>query len=102
MPYPEFHYTVACRLHSAPEELWPIVSDTNRFNFDTGLSSVEELRDMSTLTNARRRLKIEFLRIPIIWEEQPFEWVQPYRFGVRRVFKTGPVGEVRVLAQLQP
>ena len=102
MPYPEFHYTVACRLRSSPEELWPIVSDTNRFNFDTGLSSVEELRDTSTLTNARRRLKIEFLRIPIIWEEQPFEWVQPYRFGVRRLFKTGPVGEVRVLAQLQP
>lgn len=102
MPYPEFHYTVTCHLLSSPEELWPVVSDTNRFNFDTGLSSVEELRDTSTLPNARRRLKIDFLRIPIIWEEQPFEWVQPYRFGVRRVFKTGPVGEVRVLAQLQP
>lgn len=102
MPYPEFHYSVTSTLRSIPEELWPVVSDTNRFNFDTGLSSVEELRDAATLINARRRLKIDFLSMPIMWEEQPFEWVQPFRFGVRRLFRTGPVGEVRVLARLQP
>jgi class 3 adenylate cyclase len=40
--------------------------------------------------------------VPVEWEEQPFEWVRPFRFGVERRYLKGPVAEMRVLAELQP
>ncbi len=36
------------------------------------------------------------------WEEQPFEWIRPERFGVTRKYIKGPVAELRVLAELTP
>jgi adenylate cyclase len=94
----EFHYRWEYDLHSSPEQLWPLVADTNRFNRDTGVPSVKALGDTSR--NARRRLRLMSFGIPIEWEEQPFEWVRPQRFGVLRRYSKGPVEELRVLAQL--
>jgi len=96
----EFHYRWEFDLHSSPEQLWPLVADTNRFNRDTGVPAVEALGDASK--NARRRLRLTSFGIPIEWEEQPFEWVRPQRFGVVRRYNKGPMEELRVLAQLTP
>jgi hypothetical protein len=35
------------------------------------------------------------------WEEEPFEWVRPSRFGVVRHYRTGPLAGMRVLAELR-
>src|SRR4030095_3227934 len=40
--------------------------------------------------------------MPVEWEEQPFEWVRPERFGVKRTYSKGPVAELRALAELSP
>ena len=42
MPYPELHYRWEYHLSSSPEELWPLVSDTDRFNHATGVPPVED------------------------------------------------------------
>ena len=96
----EFHYRWEFDLQSSPEQLWPMIADTNRFNRDTGVPAVEALGDASK--NARRRLRLTSFGIPIEWEEQPFEWVRPQRFGVERRYHKGPVEELRVLAQMSP
>ena len=36
------------------------------------------------------------------WEEQPFEWVRPARFGVARTYSKGPITELRALVELTP
>jgi class 3 adenylate cyclase len=54
------------------------------------------------MTNARRLLRLTKFGLPVEWEEQPFEWVRPRRFGVTRVYSKGPVAEMRVLADLTP
>jgi len=36
------------------------------------------------------------------WEEQPFEWVRPARFGVARTYSKGPITEMRALVELTP
>ncbi len=41
------------------------------------------------------------LGVPVEWEEQPFEWVRPARFGVVRRYSKGPIAELRVLAKLE-
>ncbi len=103
MPYQEFHYKWEYDLQSSPEELWPLVADTNRFNRDTGLPTVEVVKKdgESRLASARRRLRFFKFGMPIEWEEKPFEWVRPFRFGVERLYLKGPVASMRVLADMQ-
>ena len=100
MTFREFHYRWVFDLQSSPEHLWPLVSDTNRFNRDTGVPSVQAVGE--SRGTARRRLRLTTFGIPIEWEEQPFEWVRPERFGVVRRYSKGPVAELRVLATLTP
>jgi class 3 adenylate cyclase len=103
MRYREFYYHWEWRLKASPRELWPLVSDTNRFNYDTGLPRVEAVSDDNqALSNARRRLRFSFLGLPVEWEEEPFEWVMPHRFGVVRRYSKGPVAQMTVLAELTP
>jgi class 3 adenylate cyclase len=101
MPFREFHYRWEFDLESSPEQLWPLVADTNRFNRDTGVPNIEMVAG-EALRNARRHLRLTTFGIPIEWEEQPFEWVRPRRFGVIRRYSKGPVAQLRVLAELTP
>ncbi len=96
MPYHEFHYHWVFNLKSSPERLWPLIADTNRFNRDTGVPEVE-IESGKRLQNARRRLRLSIYGMPIEWEELPFEWVRPVRFGVNRVYSKGPMAQMRVL-----
>ncbi|HEX7318090.1 MAG TPA: DUF5939 domain-containing protein [Pyrinomonadaceae bacterium] len=97
----EFHYRWEYDLRASPQALWPFVSDTNRFNRDAGLPDVST--QSTTDVNGgvgRRRLKLKRLGVGVEWEEEPFEWVRPFRFGVARRYRTGPVAEMRVAAEL--
>ena len=95
----EFHYRWEYDLKSSPEQLWPFVADTNRFNRDTGVPSLEATDGKRGL---RRRLRLSVLGMPIEWEEQPFEWMRPSRFGVTRRYFKGPIAELKVLVELSP
>src|SRR5437870_10610063 len=101
MPFRSLHYRWEFDLESSPEQLWPLVADTNRFNRDTGVPSIQMLPG-SKLKNARRRLRLSAFGIPVEWEEQPFEWVRPHRFGVVRRYSKGPMSELRVRVELTP
>jgi len=101
MSFREFHYRWEFDLQSSPEQLWPLVSDTNRFNRDTDVPSVEMVSAQAG-NNARRRLRLSAFGIPVEWEEQPFEWVRPHRFGVVRRYSMGPMSELRVRVELAP
>jgi class 3 adenylate cyclase len=85
-------------LDASPDSLWPLVADTDRFNRDTGVPPVEVL---GTEANAWRRLRFRRLGVPIEWDEEPFEWVRPERFGVVRRYPRGPLAEMRVQARLE-
>jgi class 3 adenylate cyclase len=99
--YPELHYQWLWRLRSSPEKLWPLVSNTDRFNRDTGLPAVS-LAEGQAQSNGRRRLGFTRYGVELEWEEEPFEWVRPYRFGVNRRYRTGPLQSLRVRAELIP
>jgi len=103
MLYNEFHYRWEFDLESSPEQLWPLVADTNRFNRDTGVPAVQVmLNEGKGLKNARRLMRLTAFGIPVEWEEQPFEWVRPSRFGVARRYSKGPIAELRVVVDLTP
>lgn len=94
-----FRYDWRWRLGATPEQLWPLVADTDRFNRDTGLPSVEVLEEGP---GAVRRLRFRKYGVVVEWEEQPFEWIRPRRFGVVRRYSRGPVAEMRVRVTLDP
>jgi class 3 adenylate cyclase len=94
----EFHYRWEYDLGASPQALWPLVSDTNRFNRDAGLPDVTE--QAAADRRAGRRLRFSKLGVGVEWEEEPFEWIRPYRFGVVRKYRSGPVAEARVSVEL--
>ena len=101
-----FHYRWQWQLGASPDALWPLVSDTNRFNRATGVPPVERYAsgrpDSPVMKNRRQLLRLFRLGVEVRWEEEPFEWVRPQRFGVVRRYTTGPVKEMRVLAVMTP
>jgi class 3 adenylate cyclase len=96
----DYVYRWEWRLESSPEALWPLVADTNRFNRDAGVPSLEVGEADSA--SGRRRLGFRRFGVAVEWDEEPFEWVRPHRFGVVRRYVRGPVAEMRVEVELRP
>ena len=98
----EYHKRWEFDLKSSPDRLWPFIADTNRFNRDTGVPQIEVDSPDKRLRNARRKIRLSLYGLPVEWEEQPFEWVKPFRFGVERVYSKGPLSRLRMRAELTP
>lgn len=106
----QFYYRWEWQLTADPLTLWPYVADTNRFNFDTRLPQVTRAPDEQVagiagtngLGNGRRRLQLHLTLLTITWEEEPFEWVYPSRFGVIRHYQNGPLRQMRTQTNLSP
>jgi class 3 adenylate cyclase len=96
----ERHYRFVWRLAAGPEELWPLVADTNRFNRETGVPEIASSERSGV--SGRRSLVLRVAGRSIPYEEAPFEWVRPKRFGVVRTYARGPISGMRVLAELMP
>lgn len=99
----EFHYDWRWTFKSSPEALWEMAADTNRFNRDTGLPTL--IRPQASAGSSGpglQRLLFYRLGVPVEWDEEPFEWERPFRFGVLRRYHRGPVAWMRVLVELEP
>jgi len=92
----EIHVSWEWPLKSQPAALWPLISNTDRFNADSGVPQIEQLGQ----SEFRRSLRHSRLGVAVEWEEEPFEWTEPERFGVIRRYRSGPLVEMRVLAEL--
>jgi len=91
------HYVWELRLRASPEALWPLVSNTDRFNRDCGLPPFEVVAPAPGVPPPElgvRRVRATYLGIAGEWEERAFEWVEPVRFSVSRLFVRGPLREL--------
>jgi class 3 adenylate cyclase len=105
VPFREKHYRWVWDLRAPPRDLWPRISDTDRFNRDCGLPSFRRRAPAPGETPAEpgvRRLAASYLGIVGEWEEREFEWVQPVRFGVERIFSRGPLARMVIVCELSP
>jgi class 3 adenylate cyclase len=94
----EFHFRWQWDIQSTPEQIWPLASDTNRFNRDTWQPEVEIIDNVMGTKHARMKLPI----IKVEWEEEPFEWTYPYSYGIVRRYSKGPLDEMRVQVDFEP
>lgn len=82
--------TFEWELASAPADLWPYVSNTDRFNQAAGIPPVAYEIVREDNGKVRKFGQFRMAGMTIRWEEHPFEWVEGHRFSILREFATGP------------
>lgn len=65
------------------EQLWPLLSDTDRINRLLHLPPSEQVEPNADLS---RTIRGHFVGVPVSWREFPFEWVFEQWFEVTRAF----------------
>ncbi len=75
------------RLESSPQDLWPLLSNTNRFNKALGLPAMT--RDGGS--GFTRPVSARFFGMRLSWNELPFEWVEGRFYNSVREFDSGPI-----------
>src|SRR5262249_26688531 len=76
--------------------------DTGRFNHDSGLPPMTEIKNAPDILPGARRLQFYMYGFyQWVWDEEPFQWVFPYRFMVRRHYKRGPLKEMSVVVNME-
>src|SRR5688572_19759479 len=101
-PPDDLHFEWRWSFGAPPEVVWPLVSDTERFNRAAGIPPVTFEMVSSPQRGIYRigRLKAGSRRIT--WDEFPFDFEEPRRFSVRRGYHSGSVAEAEFMAELQP
>ncbi|HYX01921.1 MAG TPA: adenylate/guanylate cyclase domain-containing protein [Reyranella sp.] len=85
-----------------PDELWPVLADTNRFNEAMGLPpyALEETPQANGTVLRRGRGKAAGFQLE--WEEKPYEWIAGRHFRQARVFTKGPFRRFGPVFDLEP
>lgn len=88
-------------LDSSPQDLWPLVSNTERFNRAIGLPAVAY-----TAVKGPHSVKqfgtFRKLGIVATWEEHPFEWIEGRRMGILREYSKGILKWMSSVVELTP
>lgn len=89
-------------LASAPERLWPFVSNTERLNRAVGLPSVKYHTERDPDRGVRKFGSFRLAGMTIRWEEHPFEWIEGQRMGILREFSQGPFEWFLSIVEVEP
>lgn len=85
-----------------PDQLWPVLADTNRFNEAIGLPTYtleETPQPNGTVLRCGRAKAAGFM---LEWEEKPYEWITGRHFRQSRVFTKGPFRRFGPVFELKP
>ena len=108
--YPEtpdaFHPAVKCydfqwELEADAKHLWPLVSDTDRFNKAMGLPAPNFTYDNSG-EQPKVFADVKFKGMKVRWQEHPFQWICEREMSVLREFDEGPFEWVTSTVELLP
>ena len=85
-----------------PEELWPVLADTNRFNEAMGLPPYALEETPQPNGTVLRRGKGKAAGFALEWEEKPYEWIAGRHFRQAREFTKGPFRRFGPVFDLEP
>lgn len=95
-------FTWSIQLASTPEDLWPFVSDTNQIFRLLGTPSVK--RTQLTRSAPKGFIEVTNSRLSSysLWEQEPYFWEKPYRYGTIRNYKVGVIRQLKYQVELVP
>jgi class 3 adenylate cyclase len=96
------HLVWEWRLPAPPAALWPLVSNSDRFNFDARLPRETVTAIDRSPGLPRQRVGVAALGLSIVIVQHPFEWVAPHWFSIYRTLDKGPCASFRLHCQLLP
>jgi class 3 adenylate cyclase len=85
-----------------PEELWPVLADTNRFNEAMGLPTYVLEETPQSNGTVLRRGRGKAAGFALEWEEKPYEWIEGRHFRQAREFTKGPFRRFGPVFDLEP
>lgn len=85
-----------------PDQLWPVLADTNRFNEALGLPPYTLEETPQADGTVRRRGRGKAAGFTLEWEEKPYEWISGRHFRQSRVFTKGPFRRFGPVFDLEP
>jgi len=90
-------------LSSAPADVWPLITDTDRTNrLVLGSASVYTPIEKGAKTSARFLAETKAAGFTLLYEEAPFEWTVNKRFSVYRKMRSGPLTAYTFGISLEP
>ena len=96
------HVSWNWQLASDPNEIWPLLTDTNRLFKDLKQPSIQEAHISQAVEPGFTQLSYNGINRYEIWEEEPYEWEYPFRFGVVRHYQSGPYKDLKIQVDLTP
>lgn len=96
------HFKWNWQLRSEPEYLWPLIADTNRLFKNIGLPTVEPTDISYEIKDAHLQLSYNSIKYADAWIEEPYNWEYPFRYDVRRTYKSGSFSRVKIQVDLHP
>lgn len=95
--------TSTLTLSSAPADVWPLITDTDRTNrLVLGHSNVYRPIEKGTSSSARFVVETKAAGFDLTYEEAPFEWTLNKSFSVFRKMRSGPLESYTYGLQLEP
>ncbi|MGM0545870.1 MAG: adenylate/guanylate cyclase domain-containing protein [Bacteroidota bacterium] len=89
------------QLTSQPKEIWPFITDTNRLFKELGQPSIQKAHITQSVDPGLMQLSYNGIKRYEVWEEEPYEWEYPYRFGVIRHYQSGVFKDVKIQVDLK-
>ncbi|MGC4079466.1 MAG: DUF5939 domain-containing protein [Rubrivivax sp.] len=89
-------------LSSPPEDVWPLITDTDRMNRLLSTPAVYKPIEKDAKSSARFLVETSTGGFTMEYEEAPFEWTVPKRFSVYRRMRSGPLRSYTYGTKLEP
>lgn len=89
-------------LNSSTSKLWPFVSDTNELFRNVGFYPVSKTPLSRSTPDVFTEVATTTFSSYLVWQEEPFIWEKPFRFGNTRHYKLGIFKKIKYLFDLIP
>lgn len=89
------------QVNALPREIWPFITDINRLFKDLNQPSIQKVHITQSVDRDLIQLSYNGINRYEVWEEEPFEWEYPFRFGVVRHYKAGAYKDLKMQVDLK-
>lgn len=95
-------FTWSVELKAAPNELWSFISDTNQIFRLLGAPSVKKTQLNRSAPKGFVEVTHTHLSSYSLWEQEPYFWEKPFRYGATQNYKVGILKQLKFHAELVP